>query len=194
MSDCHEIMANDSRKKIVLVGDEKCGKIGLIFNYFSGALPNPAEPQIYKDYLTEIEVDGQTIPIVLWIVPAQEHYSAIRTLSYDDSKAVILCYAIDNPTSLRNACEKWYPEIKKYIPNAPIVLVGNKMDLRSDENTINELASKSLKPVSFEQGKEAAEKIKAVKYIECSAKNGDAVKEVFKTAAAASLQGCKETK
>ncbi|GFT68519.1 ras-like GTP-binding protein rhoA [Trichonephila clavipes] len=183
-------MANDPRKKIVVVGDEQCGKTGLIFNFFTDALPDPAVPTIYKEYLTEVEVDGQKIPIVLWIVPAQEHYSSIRTLSYKDSKAVILCYAIDNPTSLRNACEKWYPEIEKYIPNVPIVFVGNKIDLRSDENTINELASKSLKPVSFELGKEAAEKIKAVKYIECSAKNCDAVIEVFKTAAAASLQGC----
>ncbi|GFU95247.1 ras-like GTP-binding protein rhoA [Trichonephila clavipes] len=190
MTSYDEVMANDPRKKIVLVGDEKCGKIGLIFNYFSGALPNPDEPQIYKDYSTEIEVDGQKVPIVLWIIPSQEHYSGIRTLTYEYSKAVILCYAIDNPTSLQNACEKWYPEIEKYLPNVPIVLVGNKIDLRSDENTINKLASKSLKPVSFEQGKEAAEKIKAVKYIECSAKNGDAVKEVFKAAAAASLHGC----
>lgn len=183
-------MANNPRKKIVVVGDEQCGKTGLIFNFFTDALPDPAVPTIYKEYPAEVEVDGQKVPIELWIVPAQDHYSTIRTLSYEYSKAVILCYAIDNPTSLQNACEKWYPEIEKIIPNVPIVFVGNKIDLRSDENTVNELASKSLKPVSFEQGKEAAEKIKAVKYIECSAKNGDAVKEVFKTAAAASLQGC----
>ncbi|GFR12382.1 ras-like GTP-binding protein rhoA [Trichonephila clavata] len=187
MSDYHEVMSNDPRKKIIIVGDEKCGKISLIYNYFSGALPNPSVPIIYKEYQTEVEVDGQKIPIVLWTVPAQEDYNTTRIIVYDYSKAVILCYAIDNPTSLQNACERWYPEIKNFIPNVPVVLVGNKLDLRSDENTIKELASKSLKPVSFEQGKEAAEKIKAVNYIECSAKNGDAVKEVFKAAAAASL-------
>ncbi|GFY57284.1 ras-like GTP-binding protein Rho1 [Trichonephila inaurata madagascariensis] len=108
-----------------------------IFNYFSCALPNPNEPQIYKEYSTEIEVECQNVPVVLWIVPAQEHYSSTRTTTYEYSKAVILCYAIDNPASLQNACKNWYPEIEKYIQNVPIVLVGNKMDLRSDENTIN---------------------------------------------------------
>ncbi|GFY47311.1 hypothetical protein TNIN_319411 [Trichonephila inaurata madagascariensis] len=89
MSNYHEIMANDPRKKIVLVGDEKCGKIGLIFNYFSGALPNPNEPQIYKEYSTEIEVECQKVPIVLWIVPAQEHYSLTRVTTYEYSKPLL---------------------------------------------------------------------------------------------------------
>ncbi|GFY37286.1 ras-like GTP-binding protein Rho1 [Trichonephila inaurata madagascariensis] len=111
-----------------------------LFLIISPVPPNPDEPQIYKEYSTEIEVECQKVPIVLWIVPAQEHYSLTRITTYEYSKAGILCYAIDNPKSLQNACEKWYPEIEKYIPNVPIVLVGNKMDLRSDENTINELA------------------------------------------------------
>ncbi|GFW09122.1 ras-like GTP-binding protein rhoA [Trichonephila clavipes] len=187
MSDYDEVMSNDPRKKIVIVGDEKCGKTSLVYKYFSGALPDPAVTVMYREYQTDVEVGDQKIPIVVWIVPAQERIRKHRPFIYKFSKAVILCYAIDNPTSLRNACEKWYPEIEKYIPKVPIVLVGNKIDLRSDENIINELASKSLEPVSFEQGKEAAEKIKAEKYIECSTQNGDAVKEVFKAAAVESL-------
>lgn len=180
-------MGSNDENKVVLVGDVQCGKTGLIYNYFSDKLPDPAVPTIYKEYRTELDVDGRQVPMVLWIVPAQDHYSSIRTLTYEKSKAVILCFAIDNPESLTNVTAKWYPEIKKYSPDAPIILVGNKVDLRSDETTINELASKSLQPISFEQGKELAEKIKAVQYFECSGKNGDAVKEMFKAAAAAIL-------
>ncbi|GBO17085.1 Ras-like GTP-binding protein rhoA [Araneus ventricosus] len=180
-------MDGNDENKVVLVGDVQCGKTGLIYNYFSDKLPDPAVPTIYKEYRTELDVDGRKVPIVLWIVPAQDHYSAIRTLTYEHSKAVILCFAIDNPESLTNVTEKWFPEIKVYSPNAPIILVGNKVDLRSDENTINELASKSLQPISYDQGKAVAEKIKAVQYFECSGKNGDAVKEMFKASAAAIL-------
>ena len=32
------------------------------------------------------------------------------------------------------------PEVKHFCPNVPIVLVGNKRDLRNDPNTIKELA------------------------------------------------------
>ena len=32
------------------------------------------------------------------------------------------------------------PEVKHFCPNVPIILVGNKKDLRTDQNTIRELA------------------------------------------------------
>lgn len=39
-----------------------------------------------------------------------------------------------------NIPEKWTPEVKHFCPNVPIILVGNKKDLRNDENTRRELA------------------------------------------------------
>lgn len=43
------------------------------------------------------------------------------------------------PTS-ENIPEKWTPEVKHFCPNVPIILVGNKKDLRNDEHTRRELA------------------------------------------------------
>lgn len=39
-----------------------------------------------------------------------------------------------------NIPEKWTPEVKHFCPNVPIILVGNKKDLRNDEHTRRELA------------------------------------------------------
>lgn len=39
-----------------------------------------------------------------------------------------------------NIPEKWTPEVKHFCPNVPIILVGNKKDLRQDEHTRRELA------------------------------------------------------
>ncbi|KAG3268194.1 hypothetical protein H1C71_035836 [Ictidomys tridecemlineatus] len=39
-----------------------------------------------------------------------------------------------------NIPEKWTPEVKHFYPNALIILVGNKKDLRQDEHTRRELA------------------------------------------------------
>lgn len=47
---------------------------------------------------------------------------------------VLLCA----PTE--NIPEKWTPEVKHFCPNVPIILVGNKKDLRNDEHTRRELA------------------------------------------------------
>jgi len=60
----------------------------------------------------------------------------------------------------------------------PKVLVGLKLDLRDDEKTITELKKVNQKPVTFEEGQAMSTQINAYKYLECSAKSRNGVKEV----------------
>lgn len=53
--------------------------------------------------------------------------------------AVSLFWLLVSP-SLENIPEKWTPEVKHFCPNVPIILVGNKKDLRNDDHTRRELA------------------------------------------------------
>ena len=85
-------------------------------------------------------------------------------------------------------------EVKKFCPNIPIILVGNKKDLRNDPKTIEELASKKQEPVKIEEGHAMAETINALAYLECSAKTKEGMKEVLETAARATLQVKKRRK
>ena len=55
----------------------------------------------------------------------------------------------------------------------PIILVGNKRDLRNDQQTLRELAKMKQEPVKPEQGRAMAEQIGAYAYLECSAKTKD---------------------
>lgn len=68
-------------------------------------------------------------------------------------------------------------QVRYYCPNVPIILVGNKADLRTDPNIIKELELSNEKPVDTERGKQVAEQINAFAYLECSAKT----KQVKKT-------------
>lgn len=43
-------------------------------------------------------------------------------------------------TFTENIPEKWTPEVKHFCPTVPIILVGNKKDLRNDDHTRRELA------------------------------------------------------
>ena len=99
-----------------------------------------------------------------------------------------MCFSIDSPDSLENIPEKWSLEVKHFCPNVPIILVGNKRDLRNDENTKRELMKMKQEPVRVEEGRAMADKINAFAYLECSAKIKDGVREVFETATRAALQ------
>jgi Ras-related C3 botulinum toxin substrate 1 len=57
--------------------------------------------------------------------------------------------------------------VSHHCPNTPLLLVGTKLDLREDTETINRLREKNLAPVSFEQGMQKQKEINAVKY-ECA--------------------------
>ena len=43
---------------------------------------------------------------------------------------------------------QWYPEVIDYCPNTPVILVGTKLDLRDDEETIEKLKEKGLAPIT----------------------------------------------
>uniref|UniRef100_A0A8C0S5F2 Uncharacterized protein n=1 Tax=Canis lupus familiaris TaxID=9615 RepID=A0A8C0S5F2_CANLF len=69
-----------------------------------------------------------------------------------------------SPDSLENIPEKWTPEVKHFCPNMPIILVGNKKDLRNDEHTRRELAKMKQEPVKPEEGRDMANRIGAFGY------------------------------
>jgi len=48
-------------------------------------------------------------------------------------------------------------------------ITGTKIDLREDRETLTGLAEQGLTPLKREQGQKLANKIRAVKYMECSA-------------------------
>ncbi|CAB3994665.1 rho-related GTP-binding isoform X2 [Paramuricea clavata] len=176
------------RKKLVIVGDGACGKTCLLIVFSKDQFPEVYVPTVFENYVADIEVDGKTVELALWDTAGQEDYDRLRPLSYPDTDVILMCFSIDSPDSLENIPEKWTPEVKHFCPNVPIILVGNKKDLRNDENTKRELAKMKQEPVKSEDGRNMAERINAFAYLECSAKTKEGVREVFETATRAALQ------
>lgn len=98
-----------------------------------------------------------------------------------------MCFSIDSPDSLTNVGEKWYSELRYYCPKTPIVLIGNKKDLRYNEKVIASLKKSNQEPVKTMQAQLMAKQIEAFAYLECSSKTREGVREVFETAARAAL-------
>uniref|UniRef100_A0A674HE99 Ras homolog family member C n=1 Tax=Taeniopygia guttata TaxID=59729 RepID=A0A674HE99_TAEGU len=128
------------RKKLVIVGDGACGKTCLLIVFSKDQFPEVYVPTVFENYIADIEVDGKQVELALWDTAGQEDYDRLRPLSYPDTDVILMCFSIDSPDSLENIPEKWTPEVKHFCPNVPIILVGNKKDLRNDEHTRRELA------------------------------------------------------
>lgn len=185
-----QVMNNASiRRKLVIVGDGACGKTCLLIVFAKGKFPQVYVPTVFDNYVADIEIDGRRVELALWDTAGQEDYDRLRPLSYPDSNVVLICYSIDLPDSLENVMEKWISEVLHFCQGVPIILVGCKADLRNDPQTLEQLRSQSQQPVSQAQAQEVADQIGAVEYIECSAKTGYGVREVFEAATRASLMG-----
>lgn len=73
-------------------------------------------------------VDGVNVSLRLWDTFGD--HDKDRRFAYGRSDVVLLCFSIANPTSLRNCLAMWYPEIRRFCPETPVILVGCKNDLR----------------------------------------------------------------
>ena len=92
----------------------------------------------------------------------------MRPLSYPQTDIFIVTFSVTDPTSFQNVRSKWVPELKRCAPNVPFILVGTKIDTR-----------KGIEHVSKANGDRLCVELKGLKYLECSAKTQDGLKEVF---------------
>src|SRR3990167_7472543 len=174
--------------KFVVVGDGAVGKTCLIISYTNNEFPGDYIPTVFDPYLSSILVDNQSHTVALWDTAGQEDYDRLRPLSYPETDVFLACFSIISPASFENIRAMWYPELSHHCPTVPIIVVGTKVDLRNDKETIDRLAGKNLAPVSFDQGVETANVINAVKYLECSALTQLGVRDVFEEAVRVSLK------
>lgn len=103
----------------------------------------------------------------------------LRPLSYPQTDIFLICFSVVSPPSFENARAKWNPEITHHCPSIPKLLVGTKVDLREDSDTLARLQDKRMAPISKEQAENLSKELACVKYLECSALTQAGLKNVF---------------
>ncbi|XP_051972690.1 rho-related GTP-binding protein RhoF-like [Xyrauchen texanus] len=168
--------------KIVIVGDGGCGKTSLLMVYAKGDFPEKYAPSVFDKYVTTVSYGGKDIQLNLYDTAGQEDYDRLRPLSYQDVNLIIICYDVTNPTSFDNVMIKWYPEVRHFCRDVPIILIGCKTDLRKDKERTRNLKALDLAPITYLQGDETKMQMNAEIYLECSAKYRENVEDIFREA------------
>jgi len=177
------------QRKLVLLGDGACGKTSLLNVFTRGFFPTVYEPTVFENYVHDIFVDGIHMELSLWDTAGQEEFDRLRSLSYDDTQAIMLCFSVDNRGSLENVGTKWIAEINEHCPGVKIVLCALKCDLREEhEKEDGEPHAPPRPMIQYNEGLEVARQIGALRYLECSAMRNRGVNEAFTEAARVALQ------
>ncbi|CAB4426657.1 unnamed protein product [Rhizophagus irregularis] len=121
-----------------------------------------------------------------------------REIEYEDTGAIILCFALDDPQTLINIEKMWIPDVKKSFPHKmpPLLLVGNNKELRDSIPIIEDLDFsyndflKSVKEerkrknrgkefVSREQAEAVANRVGAIGYMQVDPMSKENCNNVF---------------
>uniref|UniRef100_A0A914X7P7 Ras-related C3 botulinum toxin substrate 1 n=2 Tax=Plectus sambesii TaxID=2011161 RepID=A0A914X7P7_9BILA len=154
----------------------------MLISYTTDSFPVEYVPTVFDNYSAQMCVDGQAVNLGLWDTAGQEDYDRLRPLSYPQTDVFVLCFSIVAPVSFDNVTTKWIPEIRHHCPDAPILLVGTKLDLRDNPETLRQLAVEGKLPILKSHAQKTANKIRAVRYLECSALTQQGLKQVFEEA------------
>ncbi|KAK0487521.1 P-loop containing nucleoside triphosphate hydrolase protein [Armillaria novae-zelandiae] len=156
--------------RILLVGDEGVGKSTIVTS-----LIKESYVAHVQHIVPEVTIPPEVTPenVTTYIVDSGAGPQDRSHLEAEIRKAHVICvvYSIDNPNSFDRIPTYWLPHFRQLGVNVPVILVGNKIDLRGGEVT-NEALEDEIIPIMNE--------FKEVETcVECSAKMPLNVSEVF---------------
>ncbi|ETW81671.1 hypothetical protein HETIRDRAFT_36706 [Heterobasidion irregulare TC 32-1] len=156
--------------RILLVGDEGVGKSTIVTSLIKESFVAQVQ-----HIVPEVTIPPEVTPenVTTYIVDSGVGPQDKQHLETEIRKAHVICvvYSIDNPNSFDRIPTYWLPYFRQLGVNIPVILVGNKIDLRGGEVT-NEALEAEIIPIMNE--------FKEVETcVECSAKMPLNVSEVF---------------
>lgn len=157
--------------KLVIVGDSAVGKTALFTRYITGYFKEDykmtvgVQHNVRKYLINTAEGKGAEVTCQIWDMGGQTRFSSVRPLYYRGAFGAIIVFDLTRMTTFEDL-PKWVNEIKKFTENCPIIIIGNKSDL------------KGLRGVDKNKARRFA-KANQCEYIETSAKRGKNVDIAF---------------
>lgn len=112
--------------KVIVGGEGNVGKTSLIRQYAKAKFSEARNITLGIDITTqEFTIDGEQVKLAIWDIEGQ---AGNRPNFYLGAQAAMLVYDVTAEYSLQ-ALAEWYGRCRRYCPTAPLVVVGNKIDL-----------------------------------------------------------------
>ena len=135
--------------KILVLGASNVGKTSIIERYVTNQFKGQRVVTVGADFLTKkLDIEGLNVLIQIWDTAGQERFQS-GTLGqpfYRNSDGAILVYDVCNENSFEQLVQ-WRDEaLSKFSPTLyfPIVVVGNKIDLRDQLDESKRISQTSV--------------------------------------------------
>jgi small GTP-binding protein len=124
--------------KLVLIGDSGVGKTNLISQFVRNEFNPDSRTTIGVEFATKtVQIGGKTVKAQIWDTAGQERYRAITSSYYKGAMGALLLYDMTYSVSFRNL-GRWLKELRDHAGTVPVMLVGNKCDLRERRSILEQ--------------------------------------------------------
>ncbi|XP_027366747.1 mitochondrial Rho GTPase 2 isoform X2 [Abrus precatorius] len=155
--------------RIAVAGDGGTGKSTLIAAIGSDSFPESV-PAVLPPTRLPHYLYPDSVPLTLIDTPSSLAKQDTRNEELKRADAVVLTYACDEPESFERVSTYWLPELRKLEVQAPVIVVGCKLDLQNEDRLV------SLESLTAHIMRRFTE---IVTCVECSAATFYQVPEVF---------------
>jgi small GTP-binding protein len=153
--------------KIVVVGASGVGKTAIVNHLITRTFKEESQPTIgveFKSY--SLSAEDENVKLQIWDTAGQERFRSVSKAYFRNAAGAILVFDLTQRSTFEEV-NVWINDLNTLcLPNAVILLVGNKTDLVDDRAVSDTEAQEWAKRYNLE-------------YLETSAKTGDNVTDAF---------------
>ncbi len=121
------------------------GKTSLINRFVTGSFKREYKATIGVDIFTkQLSIMNQIINLQIWDIAGQTSFRRFRERFFQGSKGALLVFDLTTQKSLDNLHISWIRDINAIAGEIPLVLIGNKVDLKDSIVIKPEFLSKFL--------------------------------------------------
>ncbi|MFX1574152.1 MAG: Rab family GTPase [Promethearchaeota archaeon] len=153
--------------KITLLGEKNVGKTSLVYRYIENKFRESYKATLGVNLLKkELDVgEYGGVSAQIWDLGGQESFKSLRSLYLEGANGALVIFDMTDKNSFEKL-DEWIQDFKIARGDAPIILIGNKSDLKNQIKITEKEASQFAKTNGME-------------LIITSAKTGENVENAF---------------